>query len=100
MAERLRIQLCYALPGTADLTDIEVSEGQTLEQVIHASGLLSRHPEIDLNTAKIGVFGKLRQLTDLARAGDRIEIYRPLIADPKDSRRRRAQHKSRAAGKD
>ena len=46
MAEQLRIQLCYALPGTADLTDIEVSEGQTLEQVIHASGLLSRHPEM------------------------------------------------------
>ena len=100
MAERLQVQVCYALPGAANLTDVELIEGQTLEQAIHASGLLSRHPEIDLHTMKIGVFGKLRQLSDLARAGDRIEIYRPLIADPKESRRRRAQHKSRAAGKD
>jgi putative ubiquitin-RnfH superfamily antitoxin RatB of RatAB toxin-antitoxin module len=99
MAERVRVQVCYALPDAVSLLTVDLDEGQTLEQAIHASGVLARHPEIDLGTLKIGVFGKLRQLSDLVRAGDRIEIYRPLIADPKDSRRRRAQHKSRAAGK-
>ena len=99
MAERFRVQVCYALPDTVSLLNVDIDDGQTLEQVIHASGVLARHPEIDLGKMKIGVFGKLRPLTDLARAGDRIEIYRPLIADPKESRRRRAQHKSRAAGK-
>jgi uncharacterized protein len=99
MADRLRVQVCYALPGAASLLTIEIDEGATLQQVILASGVLARHPEIDLSTSKIGVFGKLRLLSDPARAGDRIEIYRPLIADPKDSRRRRAKHKSRAAGK-
>ena len=99
MAERVRVQVCYALPDAVSLLTVDLDEGQTLEQAIHASGVLARHPEIDLSSLKIGVFGKLRQLSDLARAGDRIEIYRPLIADPKDSRRRRAQHKSRSAGK-
>ena len=99
MAERVRVQVCYALPDAVSLLTVDLDEGQTLEQAIHASGVLARHPEIDLSALKIGVFGKLRQLSDLARSGDRIEIYRPLIADPKDSRRRRAQHKSRAAGK-
>lgn len=98
MAERLRIQVCYALPGEASLLAIEIDEGSTLQQAIEASGVLDRHPEIDLSTVKIGVFGKLRQLSDRARAGDRIEIYRPLLADPKESRRRRARHKARAAG--
>lgn len=99
MAERVRVQVCYALPDAVSLLTVDLDEGQTLEQAIHASGVLARHPEIDLRALKIGVFGKLRQLSDLARSGDRIEIYRPLIADPKDSRRRRAQHKSRSAGK-
>lgn len=99
MAERVRVQVCYALPGGVSLLTVDLDQGQTLEQAIRASGVLTRHPEIDLGALKIGVFGKLRQLSDLARAGDRIEIYRPLIADPKDSRRRRAQHKSRATGK-
>ena len=99
MAEQLRVQVCYALPGTASLLTADMKEGATLLQAIQASGILQRHPEIDLSTMKVGVFGKLRQLSDTARDGDRIEIYRPLIADPKESRRRRAQHKSRAGGK-
>ena len=99
MAERVRVQVCYALPDAVSLLTVDLDEGQTLEQAIHASGVLARHPDIDLSALKIGVFSKLRQLSDLARSGDRIEIYRPLIADPKDSRRRRAQHKSRSAGK-
>jgi uncharacterized protein len=52
--------------------------------------MLERFPEIDLEQSRIGVFGKLRRPDEQVRAGDRIEIYRPLIADPKESRRRRA----------
>ena len=95
MAETIALQVCYALPDRATLIGLQASPGTTLEQAIRQSGVLARHPEIDLHTARIGVYGKLRQLSDLARAGDRIEIYRPLQADPKDSRRRRARHKQR-----
>jgi len=99
MTERLRVQVCYALPTGVCLLDVELDHDSTLEQAIRASGLLERHPEIDLPAAMIGVFGKLRQFSELARPGDRIEIYRPLVVDPKESRRRRAQHKSRATAK-
>lgn len=98
MAELVNIQVCYALPEAATLIDLSVSAGATLEQAILQSGVLDRHPEISLTSAKIGVFGKLRKLSDTARTGDRIEIYRPLQADPKDSRRRRARHKERSGG--
>ena len=98
MADTLGIQVCYALPGVTTLIDLAVADGATLEQAIRQSGVITRHPDIDLEHARIGVFGKLRKLTDLVRAGDRIEIYRPLQADPKESRRRRARHKPAAVG--
>lgn len=94
--QKLLIQVCYALPEIALLIDIEVEQGATLEQAIQQSGLLAKYPEIDLAVNKTGVFGKLRKLSELARAGDRIEIYRPLQADPMESRRRRAKHKARS----
>ena len=99
MAERFTVQVCYALPDRVSLLEVGVDPGQTLENAIAASGILDRHPEIDLQSAKIGVYGKIRALTDPAREGDRIEIYRPLIADPKESRRRRAQHKARESAR-
>ncbi len=95
MANGFWAQVCYALPGSATLIDVDCRPGQTLEEVIRASGVLERHPEIALDAVKTGVYGKLRPLSDLVRDGDRIEIYRPLIADPKESRRRRARHKAR-----
>ncbi len=95
MADSLRAQICYALPEGATLIDVDCRPGQTLEEVIRVSGVLERHPEIVLESVKAGVYGKLRPLSDLVRDGDRIEIYRPLIADPKESRRRRARHKAR-----
>lgn len=99
MAERLRVQVCYARPDLVFLEALTVKPGTTLQQVILASGLLERAPEIDLASAKLGIHGKLRALDALVREGDRIEIYRPLQADPKDARRRRAvkQGRSRTA---
>ena len=95
-ADTLHVQLCYALPEQAVVLELDVNQGCTLEEVIQRSGLLAQYPDIDLNTNKIGVYGKLKPLDAKARAGDRIEIYRPLQADPMESRRRRAQHRTRS----
>jgi putative ubiquitin-RnfH superfamily antitoxin RatB of RatAB toxin-antitoxin module len=79
--------------------DLDIEVGCTLEQAIAKSSLLAQFPEIDLTQNKIGIYGKLKPLDTVARDGDRIEIYRPLQADPMESRRRRAQHKTRSSKK-
>ena len=97
--EIAHIQLCYALPEQAVVIDFDIELGCTLEQAIGQSGLLAQFPEIDLRHNKIGIYGKLKPLDTVARDGDRIEIYRPLRAEPMESRRRRAQHKTRSTKK-
>jgi putative ubiquitin-RnfH superfamily antitoxin RatB of RatAB toxin-antitoxin module len=99
MAEpaRLQVQICYAAPGLQVLKECEVEEGCTIGQAIMDSGLLREQPAIDLSVCRVGVFGKLKELDTPLRQRDRIEIYRPLIADPMESRRRRVAHKERAA---
>ena len=89
-AECLKVEVAYALPDEQTLFALEVSPGTTAEQAIQRSGVLERFPEIDLTTQKIGIFGKLNKLDYVLRAGDRVEIYRPLIADPKEVRKQRA----------
>ena len=91
---RLQVQICYAAPGLQVLKDVEVDEGCTIQQAIMDSGLLREQPAIDLTVCRVGIFGKVKALDTPLRAQDRIEIYRPLIADPKDSRRRRVAHKA------
>ena len=98
-SDTAHIQLCYALPEQAVVIDLDIEFGYTLEQAIAKSGLLTQFPEIDLTQNKIGIYGKLKPLDTIARDGDRIEIYRPLRADPMESRRRRAQHKTRSTKK-
>jgi len=68
---------------------MDVPEDSSVEQAILRSGILKRFPEIDLATQKVGIFGKLVKLDAPVKEGDRIEIYRPIIADPKTVRRRR-----------
>lgn len=92
--DMLHAQVCYALPEVALLVAISVPAGATLRQAVQASGLLQRYPAIDLDQQKVGVFGKVRPADTLLRDGDRVEIYRPLQADPKETRRRRARHKA------
>ena len=89
-AETIKVEVAYALPQKQLILGVEVEADATLEQVIHASGILQQFPEIDLSQNRVGVFGKLGKLTDTLHAGDRVEIYRPLIADPKVVRRERA----------
>ncbi|MHB8916172.1 MAG: RnfH family protein, partial [Thiobacillus sp.] len=82
--------VAYALPHKQSLVSLDVLAGMTVEGAIQQSGVLSQFPEIDLATNKVGIFSKLVPLTRVLRDRDRIEIYRPLIADPKEIRRQRA----------
>ncbi len=95
----LRVQVCYALPAESFLVDLSVVAGTTIEQAVQASGVLQRYPAVDLASQKLGIFGKLKPADTVLRDGDRVEIYRPLQADPKETRRRRAKHKDAAAAR-
>ena len=97
-SHRHKITVCYATPNDIFLKTLEVTEGTTIAGAIEASGVLTRFPEIDLARNKVGLFGKLKPKDTIVRDGDRIEIYRPLQADPMESRRRRARHKAAAGG--
>ncbi len=90
MSEQIQIEVTYAKPERQEVVQLRVPDGSTLGQAIQASGLVSRFPEIDLEKAKVGIFGKLASLDQTIRDRDRIEIYRPLIADPKAVRKARA----------
>ena len=80
------IEVAYALKEKQTLLSIEIQEGLTLKQAIEASGILTKYPQIDLTKNKTGIFGKITSLDTVLRAKDRVEIYRPLIADPKKLR--------------
>ncbi|MFO7592819.1 MAG: RnfH family protein [Pseudomonadota bacterium] len=86
----IQVEVAYALPHTQVIIPVEVEEGASLRNAIERSGILEQFPEIDLDKAKVGIFGKLSKLDNPLRARDRVEIYRPLIADPKEVRRQRA----------
>jgi uncharacterized protein len=90
MAEMLNVEVCYALAQRQELVKVKLPEGATLLQALEASGLLEKHPEIDLKKNKFGVFAKLSKPDTVLRDRDRVEIYRPLIADPKEVRKQRA----------
>lgn len=87
----MNIEVVYALPEAQILLRQSVPSGTTVAEAVLASGLLDKHPEIDLATNKLGIFGKLTKADAVVRDKDRIEIYRPLIADPKEVRRKRAE---------
>ncbi|HUF79593.1 MAG TPA: RnfH family protein [Burkholderiales bacterium] len=88
---RLCVEIVYALPERQALVALEMEEGATVAQAIERSGILLKFPEIALAHGRVGVFGKKVELDALLRDGDRVEIYRPLVADPKEVRRRRAK---------
>jgi uncharacterized protein len=90
MVTKILIEVAFATPQKQSLISIEVDEGSTIESVIRASGVLDLYPEIDLSRNKVGIFSEPRVLTDKVVAGDRIEIYRELMVDPKELRRQKA----------
>ena len=91
MSDRIEIEVVYALPDRQTLFKRSVPVGTTVADGIRLSGLLEKYSEIDLAVNKLGIFGKLAKADAVLRDKDRIEIYRPLIADPKEVRRKRAE---------
>ena len=91
---KLNVEIVYALPEKQTLLSFQVEEGTTLDEAIGLSGIQTYYPELDLASMKVGIFGKLTPRTHVMREKDRIELYRPLLADPKEVRKQRA-----AAGK-
>jgi putative ubiquitin-RnfH superfamily antitoxin RatB of RatAB toxin-antitoxin module len=89
-ADKISVEVAYALPEKQLILRLDVAPDATLEEVIRASGILDKFPKIDLANNKVGVFGKPGKLGDTLHPGDRVEIYRPLIADPKEVRKQRA----------
>lgn len=91
MSEQLiQIEVVYGTPEKQELLSLPVKENTTVEQAIIESGVLNLFNEIDLSVNKVGIWNKMAKLTDVLRDLDRIEIYRPLLADPKEVRKRRA----------
>jgi len=87
----IHVEVVYALPDQQPILSVTLPEGATVEDAIRRSGVLETFPTIDLAVNKLGIFSKLVKLDDKVRDRDRVEIYRPLIADPKEVRRKRAE---------
>ncbi len=87
----IEVEIVYGKAGSARVIRQTVSQQATIRQAIEQSGILARHPDIDLDRNKVGIFSRKKELCDRVRAGDRIEIYQPLQVDPKEARRRRAK---------
>lgn len=90
MGDSINIEVLYALPQEQVLLRVQAPQGATVDEAIRLSGVLEKHPEIDLASNKLGIYGKLSKSDTVLRDRDRVEIYRPLIADPKEVRRQRA----------
>lgn len=88
--KRIAVEVAYVGEQEQALLAVEADAGITARAAIERSGILRRFPEIDLGKNKIGIFGKLAKPDQVLESGDRVEIYRPLIADPKEARKKRA----------
>lgn len=97
LSETIQVQIIYALPGEQGQNPIslDVAAGSTVLEAIKISDILKKYPEIDLAVNRIGIFSKLVRLENPVQDGDRIEIYRPLMIDPKERRRQRAGARKR-----
>ncbi|WP_462151196.1 RnfH family protein [Pseudoalteromonas xiamenensis] len=87
----IKVEVVYALPQQATSLSVDVAEGSTAEQVVLQSGILDKCPEIDPTNLTLGIWNRTCKGHQVVREGDRVEIYRPLIADPKAARRNRAE---------
>lgn len=97
-AAMLQVMVVYGCSGQPDLVSVSLPTGSTVREAIIASGLLIRHPEIQLEQCRTGIYGKLKALDTLLREQDRVEIYTALLADPKTARRERANAARRERG--
>ena len=90
MSESINVEIVYALPDAQEIISLKLSQGATVKLAVEQSGMLEKYPEIDLAKNKLGIFAKLTKPDAILRDRDRVEIYRPLIADPKEVRKQRA----------
>lgn len=86
-----QIEVVYGVPNKQKILTITIANNITVEQAIHDSGILSLFDGIDLTKNKVGIWNRVAKLSDVLEDGDRIEIYRPMLADPKEVRKRRAE---------
>lgn len=102
-SDSIMIEVAYAKPERQLILVLEAEPGITAKEAVMRSGILDEFPEIDIETAKLGIFGKAAPASTVLKPMDRVEIYRPLIADPKEARKKRAaegkQLKNRAIRK-
>ena len=96
MSEKIDVEVVYAYPERYFLKKLTLENPITIQNAIVQSGVLEKYTEIDLRQNKVGIFSRLAKLTDMVENGDRIEIYRPLVADPKEIRRKRAAEQAQA----
>lgn len=88
--EMIAVEVCFPMAHKQELVSVRLTAGSTLKDAVEASGLLAKYPEIDLAKNKFGIWNKLSKPDAALRDRDRVEIYRPLIADPKEVRKQRA----------
>lgn len=87
----INVEVVFALPDRQFLLHVKLTEGASVEEAIIKSGILSLRDDIDLSKNKVGIYSRSAKLSDILSDGDRVEIYRPLLADPKEIRRKRAE---------
>ena len=91
----INVEVVYSIGKFVELIPLSVSEGTTVIEAIRQSGMIQLHPEVEINSGNIGIYSRLCTEDTVLKEGDRIEIYRPLKADPKEARHQRAnQQKS------
>ncbi|MBA5764198.1 RnfH family protein [Vibrio sp. 404] len=99
-SDMIHVEVVYALPQEQRVFTLVVNKAMTVEAIIAQSGVLELYPEVDLKENKVGVYSRNVRLDATVRDGDRIEIYRPLLADPKEIRRKRAEQAKASGGAD
>ncbi|MCD9531691.1 RnfH family protein [Photobacterium carnosum] len=95
----IHVEVVFALPNVQRVLKLAVVAETSIQAIIEQSGILTMYPEIDLNINKVGIYSRNVKLDATARDGDRIEIYRPLVADPREIRRKRAEQAKKDAEK-
>nr|WP_297347615.1 RnfH family protein [uncultured Glaciecola sp.] len=91
MSSTINVEVVYGLPDKQSLLSLKIGPDSSVLQAIEASGIKNIYPEIDLNENNVGIWNRTCKPSDILLDGDRVEIYRPLVADPKEVRKRRAE---------
>jgi hypothetical protein len=94
---RVKVEVVHARPEKQVLLALDVAPGTTLGEAIEQSGIREAFPDLEVDPDRVGVFGRKAELGDVLQAGDRVEIYRPLLADPKEARRKRAARQKKTS---